>query len=85
MKLLLDTHIYIWFTENNPLLPSHLRIFIEEKANEKYISLVSFYEIAIKTKIGKLAMGKSIRACIDELKEYDITLLPISESHIHFY
>jgi PIN domain nuclease of toxin-antitoxin system len=85
MKLLLDTHIYIWLTENNPQLSSMLRMFIEENANEKYISLVSFYEIAIKVKIGKLKMSKSIRACIDELKDCDITLLPISESHISFY
>ena len=85
MKLLLDTHIYIWLTENNPQLSSMLRMFIEENANEKYISLVSFYEIVIKAKIGKLKISKSIRACIDELKDYDITLLPISESHISFY
>ena len=85
MKLLLDTHIYIWFSENNPQLSSTLRMLIEERANEKYISLVSFYEIAIKTKIGKLTMGKNISASLDELKDYDITVLPIAENHIITY
>ncbi len=85
MKYLLVTHIFIWFIEDNPMLSKVLRTLTEGEENEKYISLTSFYEIAIKVKIKKLTLNKSLRSCIDEIREYDITLLPISENHIITY
>lgn len=48
MKILIDTHILIWFLEDNPrLLPKH-KSYIEDAENQIYVSKFSFVEIAIK-------------------------------------
>jgi PIN domain nuclease of toxin-antitoxin system len=77
MKLLLDTHTLIWFYSQNALLSSKARILIGTSENEKYVSIVSFWEIAIKQALGKTIIDISL----DELyKSYLATegiLLPI--------
>jgi PIN domain nuclease of toxin-antitoxin system len=66
-SFLLDTHTFIWLTENNPRLPDRLRDMIDD-ADLVYLSIASLWEIAIKLKLGKLSgsvldvlllMGKS--------------------------
>ncbi len=54
-ELLLDTHVFIWFTENSPKLPIAIREEIES-ADRVYLSIASLWEIAIKLSIGKLAL-----------------------------
>jgi PIN domain nuclease of toxin-antitoxin system len=41
VKLLLDTHSFIWFIEDNPSLSSHARVLIEDSANEVFLSMAS--------------------------------------------
>ena len=53
MRLLLDTHIYLWWVKNDRQLPKLARTLIME-ADEIFISSVSIWEAAIKTKLGKL-------------------------------
>ena len=57
MKLLLDTHTFLWFIVGNPSLSATARLAIEDQANEKYLSVVSLWEIAIKVSIGKLILS----------------------------
>ena len=45
MKLLLDTHSFIWFVEGNPALSPHARTLIEEPTNEVFLSMASVWEI----------------------------------------
>jgi len=85
MRLLLDTHIFIWFVEGNTAISQNARQLIQSPENEKYISLVSFYEMAIKIKIGKLALAVSIETYLQNLQERDVQLLPIKENHIITY
>ena len=49
MKLLLDTHALIWFLENDRRLSSTAREAIESSSNDKYVSLVTGWEMAIKS------------------------------------
>ncbi|MGL5066150.1 MAG: PIN domain-containing protein [Microcoleus sp.] len=53
--LLLDTHAFIWLSENDPNLSVALKEQIES-ADRIYISIASLWEIAIKTSIGKLTL-----------------------------
>jgi PIN domain nuclease of toxin-antitoxin system len=85
MSYLIDTHVFIWFTENNLQLSNKIRAIIENEKNDVYISVTSFYEMAIKVKIGKLSLGKSLRACIDDAKAHNFFILPITENHITMY
>lgn len=41
MKLLLDTHIFLWFLNDNPQLSNHLKDLIENENNVSYLSMAS--------------------------------------------
>ena len=60
MRLLLDTHIFLWAVAGNPLLKPVARRLIES-ADEVFVSAASLWEIAIKARLGK------IEADVDEL------------------
>jgi PIN domain nuclease of toxin-antitoxin system len=55
MRLLLDTHIFLWLTAGSPLLNSRARTLIAD-ASSVYVSSVTIWEAAIKTRIGKLTV-----------------------------
>jgi PIN domain nuclease of toxin-antitoxin system len=54
VKLLLDTHALLWFTEGNPLLSANVVALIADPFNEIFVSDASLFEIAIKITVGKL-------------------------------
>ncbi len=85
MQLLLDTHAFIWFAEGNTSLSAKARYLIEDPQNKKYISMVSFYEMAIKLKIGKLALGGTLKSYYENAFTYEIFVLPLSEKHLFEY
>ncbi|MBW4621201.1 MAG: type II toxin-antitoxin system VapC family toxin [Cyanosarcina radialis HA8281-LM2] len=76
-SFLLDTHTFIWLSENDPKLPSSLRDAID-LADTVYLSIVSLWEIAVKLSIGKLSLQRSYETVGNELESSDILLLPIS-------
>ena len=54
MKLLLDTHTFLWFIGGDPRLNRYVRQLIEEFSNERWLSLASLWEMSIKVSLGKL-------------------------------
>ena len=56
MRLLLDTHIFLWFISGDMRLPPDWRDSIREAENEVYVSVVSFWEVMIKHALGKLPL-----------------------------
>jgi PIN domain nuclease of toxin-antitoxin system len=74
---LLDTHAFIWLTENDSSLPDHLRIIIDT-ANVVYLSIASLWEIAIKLNLGKLSLQRSYETIVPAIETSDILILPIS-------
>ena len=56
MRLLLDTHAFLWYITNNPKLPRYAYDAIRDKSNEAFLSVVSVWEALIKYKIGKLPL-----------------------------
>ena len=82
MNLLLDTHSFIWFVEDNPSLSSHARILIEEPTNDVFLSIASLWEMAIKISLSKLDLSQPFDLFIpNQLLLNDITLLDITVSH----
>lgn len=59
MKLLLDTHAVIWFTEDAPQLSTSAAAAIEDPANDILLSAVVAWEIAIKRALGKLRVANN--------------------------
>lgn len=83
MKLLLDTHRLIWFIMGDTRLPIPLRMLIETIENQRFVSVASIWEIAIKMSLGKLDMGASFPALVPgQLISNRIEILPISVMHL---
>ncbi|HWB25614.1 MAG TPA: type II toxin-antitoxin system VapC family toxin [Chitinophagaceae bacterium] len=85
MELLLDTHAFLWFAEGNKLLSPHALALIENRANTIYVSMVSFFEMAIKIKIGKLSLNGPLVDYYNNALSNGINILPLSENHIFEY
>jgi len=85
MNFLLDTHAFIWFMEDNPFLSRKAKQAIENSENFIFISIASLFEIAIKLKSKKIGFDKPVSEFFNDIAEYNITLLPISEKHLIAY
>ncbi|NJL60714.1 MAG: type II toxin-antitoxin system VapC family toxin [Methylacidiphilales bacterium] len=57
MRLLLDTHAFLWFIEGNLNLSDSARQLIEDENNQRFLSIASLWEMSIKVSIGKLELG----------------------------
>jgi PIN domain nuclease of toxin-antitoxin system len=78
MKLLLDTHTFLWFLDDSPQLSPKGKAFLEAD-NALLLSIASLWEIAIKLRLGKLTVGVPIEVLMtQQLTHNDIDLLPIT-------
>lgn len=78
MKLLLDTHTFLWFLDDSPQL-SHKGKALLEADNALLLSIASLWEIAIKVRLGKLTVAVPIEVLMtQQLTHNDIELLPIT-------
>ena len=59
MKLLLDTHIFLWFINQDNHLSDNFQQAIQNPANEIFLSVVSIWECEIKYQLGKLPLPQS--------------------------
>ncbi|MDO8367717.1 MAG: type II toxin-antitoxin system VapC family toxin [Saprospiraceae bacterium] len=81
MNLLLDTHALIWLGENDQQLSVTAKTAIETATNTKFVSVASFWEIAIKARLGKLVLLKPLDQIIKEIEESDAIILGVSPRH----
>ena len=58
MKLLLDTHAFLWLVSGDARLSATARKHFLNNDNELFLSSVSGFEIAIKHELGKLALSE---------------------------
>ena len=83
MKLLLDTHVALWWVNEYEKLSSKAKTLILNDENELYISIVSMWEIAIKKSLGKLTEFKGgVGAFSAKVKIMPVDLLPIKSHHV---
>jgi len=83
MRLLLDTHTFIWFVIDSPRLSIIVRGLIEDENNEKLLSTASVWEMAIKHSNGKLSFGLPFREFVEQqLSLNNIKLLKINLDQI---
>ncbi|GMV18788.1 MAG: hypothetical protein AMXMBFR56_70120 [Polyangiaceae bacterium] len=59
MRLLLDTHVFVWFVDDNRKLRAPVRSAVRD-ADIVYVSAASAWEIAIKMSLGKLRFPGSV-------------------------
>lgn len=66
MRLLLDTHVLLWWLDNHPELGAKARDIISTGDNEVFVSAISAAEIAIKSSIGKLRVPNDLEWQLDQ-------------------
>jgi PIN domain nuclease of toxin-antitoxin system len=82
MRLLLDTHSFLWWTGAPERLPSSVRAALLEPANQLYLSAASSWEIQIKTALGRLELSRRLRSIVErEISRNGLRLLPITFDH----
>jgi PIN domain nuclease of toxin-antitoxin system len=82
MRLLLDTHAWLWFVLGDKSLSTKARSLVEDPGNDKFLSPASFWETAIKISIGKYSLPMPY----DQFIQHAITgqgflLLPVLPAH----
>lgn len=78
---LLDTHALVFFLDDNPDLPAKTRDVIESEET-LYISIASFWELAIKESIGKIKLPAAIHELMDYCIDNGISIIPIEADHL---
>lgn len=85
-RLLLDTHAFIWMTLEPQALSRLARAEIIHPHTTKYVSVVSLWEIAIKTGLGKLHFEVPMQQLLDDFDRAGaLHRLPIESSHLLRY
>ena len=82
MRILLDTHILLWFIEGNERLSQKIKSIIEDLDNDRFTSVVSLWEIVLKTNLGKLELKKSLEEFIESLADNDIQIIGLETHHL---
>ena len=83
MRLLLDTHIFLWFINGDEQLPAEIRGHIRNPENEVFVSVVSFWEILVKYQLGKLPLPQPPHEYLPVQRErHLLSSLPLDEGSV---
>jgi PIN domain nuclease of toxin-antitoxin system len=83
MRVLIDTHIFIWYIQNSERLPSSIATYINDGRNDILLSIASVWEMAIKQSTGKLNLGLPYASFIEEqMRLNSMELLPLRLDHL---
>jgi PIN domain nuclease of toxin-antitoxin system len=82
MKLLLDTHAFLWYYSGSPNLSQFARGVIENPSNVFFTSMASLWEISIKNSLGKLQLDAPLNIFYEDIIDQGFKVLPIDISHI---
>ncbi|MEI6871291.1 MAG: type II toxin-antitoxin system VapC family toxin [Verrucomicrobiota bacterium] len=82
MRLLLDTHALLWFCAGHASLSDAAKDAIQNQDNERFVSLATAWEVAIKISLGKLQLGIDYDVFFSEfLRANGFSLLPLKLEH----
>jgi PIN domain nuclease of toxin-antitoxin system len=80
MRLLLDTHVFLWYITADPKLPAHFLAAIRDPAAGVYLSAASVWEVVIKNRLGKLPLpGPPADYMTRQRQAHHILPLPVDE------
>jgi len=82
MRVLLDTHVFLWWIADDPQISRTAHDVIQNGSNDLFLSATSAWEMAIKAQIGRLKLPKRPEVFVPEqLARNAITHLPIQLGH----
>jgi PIN domain nuclease of toxin-antitoxin system len=83
MRLLLDTHIFLWFISGDARLPADWRDSIRDAGNAVFLSVVSVWEAIVKHRLGKLPLPHPPELYLPAQRaRHQIASLPLDEASI---
>jgi PIN domain nuclease of toxin-antitoxin system len=82
MDLLLDAHTLIWFFNGDEQLSSKAKDAILNQDNQKFVSMASVWEFAIKASLGKLVFDGKTKGFLDLIETNGFDLFPITKNAI---
>lgn len=84
MRVLLDTHALLWMIGNSGNLSHRARATLADRDNTLYFSIAGYWEIGIKTSIGKLELSSGWHETIPrEMTRNGVNWLEIAPDHVH--
>lgn len=81
MRLLLDTHILLWMSDQPTTLSRSARQLLGDPANQLHFSPVNIWEIAVKNAAGRPDFEVDTRTFRDELAQRGFIELPVTSEH----
>jgi PIN domain nuclease of toxin-antitoxin system len=66
VRLLLDTHTFLWFIDGDTALSPYARQLIEDRTNERLLSIASLWEMAIKASLSRLTLALPFTGLVAE-------------------
>ncbi len=84
MKLLLDTHVFLWLRNEPEKIPLPIMNLYESMGSDVFLSMASIWEMQIKNQLGKLVLDLPLNELIDQqcLKN-GLQILAIETAHIY--
>src|SRR5437867_10085025 len=84
MRLLIDTHTFIWFDANPAKLSPRAVQLIGDPNNTVLLSVVSVWEMVIKAQLGKLSLRDAVRVVVDDQAARNaVALLDVRVEHAY--
>jgi PIN domain nuclease of toxin-antitoxin system len=82
VRLLLDTHVFLWAIAKQSRLSDRVRGWLEDGENEAWVSIASVWEIAIKAGLGQLRLPPDLGGFLaSQLSVLSFQVLPIGLEH----
>ena len=82
MEYLIDTHTLLWYLDGHPALPRNVAIALD-KSDKIVVSIVSLWEITIKSSLGKIELSISLEEIYNSLSAGNkFSVLDISFDHL---
>ena len=82
MRLLLDTHTFLWWLAGHPSLSKRARTEIDSSGSDVFVSAASAWEIAIKHRLGKLPEAELVAIdVLSTIESQQFTPLAVSVRH----
>lgn len=83
MKLLLDTHVFLWYIAGDARLPRAWLAILRDPANAVYLSAVSVWDASIKFHLGKLPLPAPPERYLPEQRQrHAVASLPLAETDL---
>ena len=83
MRLLLDTHTFIWWDSEPEKLSSKALALCQDRSNTILLSVASVWAMQIKSQLGKLKLRSPLREVVEsQCETNDLEVLPVDLEHV---